>query len=104
MFAFRVGGFLLTTVATRQGKIRGFSEDDATTFLGIRYGSPPVGVRRFMAPEMSGGWAGVASATSYPNRAMQSKTLSTLGLPVGGSVAEDCLFLNLVTPSVKGKL
>lgn len=104
MFAFGIGGFLLTTVVTRQGKIRGFSEDDVTTFLGIRYGAPPVGARRFMKSEMAGSWAGVASATSYPNRAMQSKALSTLGLPVGGSVAEDCLFLNLVTPSVTGKL
>ncbi|HCD27792.1 MAG TPA: hypothetical protein DER02_09740, partial [Gammaproteobacteria bacterium] len=99
----RFKDLILSIVSTRLGRIRGFEEDGVTTFLGIRYGTPPVGARRFMPPQMAEGWQGVFAATDFPNRAMQDKTLSTLGLPVGGSISEDCLFLNLVTPSVRGE-
>jgi para-nitrobenzyl esterase len=94
----------LSTVATRLGKIRGFSEKNVISFLGVRYAAPPMGGRRFMASEMAGRWRGEYDATQFPNRAMQNRTLSTLGLPVSGSVSEDCLFLNIVTPSVSGSL
>ena len=94
----------MNTVATKIGKIRGISGNDVTSFLGVRYGEPPVGTRRFMASELAEGWNGVYEATNFPNRAMQTRSLSTLGLPVGGSLSEDCLFLNIVTPSVTGSL
>ena len=94
----------MNTVATKIGKIRGISGNDVTSFLGVRYGEPPVGTRRFMASELAEGWNGVYEATNVPNRAMQTRSLSTLGLPVGGSLSEDCLFLNIVTPSVTGSL
>ena len=94
----------MNTVATKIGKIRGISGNDVTSFLGVRYGEPPVGTRRFMASELAEGWTGVYEATNFPNRAMQTRSLSTLGLPVGGSLSEDCLFLNIVTPSVTGSL
>lgn len=94
----------LTAISTRQGRIGGVSQGEVISFLGVRYGVPPVGARRFMASEMADGWHGVYDATHFPNRAMQNRTLSTLGLPVGGSVSEDCLFLNIATPSVAGSL
>ena len=55
----------------------------AGKLLGIRYGQPATGSMRFKEAQMAGGWSGVMEATRYPNRAVQDKTLSTLGLPVG---------------------
>ena len=74
------------------------------TYLGVRYGQPPVGAMRFKASQMAEAWPGIYDATQYPNRAMQEKTLSTLGLPVGGAVSEDCLFLNIYSPKTDIKM
>ena len=72
----------MAVLATRLGKIRGFvAHDNVDAFLGVRFGQPPTGKYRFKAAVMAEGWSGVYDATEYPNRAMQSKTLSTPGLP-----------------------
>ena len=89
----------LALVSTRLGKVRGFAQGGVNTFLGLRYGQPPTGARRFKASLMAEGWQGEFAAIDYPNRAMQEKQQSTLGLPVGGATDEDCLFLNIVTPA-----
>ena len=95
----------MAVLATRLGKIRGFvAHDNVDAFLGVRFGQPPTGKYRFKAAVMAEGWSGVYDATDYPNRAMQSKTLSTLGLPVAGDISEDCLFLNLYAPKECSKL
>ena len=89
----------MALVSTRLGKVRGFAQGGVNTFLGLRYGQPPTGARRFKASLMAEGWQGEFAAIDYPNRAMQEKQQSTLGLPVGGATDEDCLFLNIVTPA-----
>ena len=91
----------MTILATALGKVRGVSDGKVNTYLGVRYGQPPVGAMRFKSSQMAEAWPGIYDATQYPNRAMQEKTLSTLGLPVGGAVSEDCLFLNIYVPNTQ---
>ena len=85
----------MSVLATALGKIRGLSDGNVNTYLGVRYGQPPVGAMRFKASQMAGAWRGIYEATEYPNRAMQEKTLSTLGLPVGGAVSEDLSLIHI---------
>lgn len=87
-------------IETRLGDIRGWREGDALHLRGVRYGQPPVGQRRFLAPLAAAPWDGVLDATEFPNRCIQPDT-GLLGEPVGAT-AEDCLFLNIVTPAADG--
>ncbi|MEL7185556.1 MAG: carboxylesterase/lipase family protein [Pseudomonadota bacterium] len=91
----------MTTLATRLGKVRGLDDGRVKTFLGVPYAEPPVGERRFKPPVMVSAWDGTRDATRFPNRAMQSEGGVSLQFkkPVAGELSEDCLYLNIDTPS-----
>ena len=91
----------LVTVDTRLGQIRGVRAAGVLHFRGVRYAQPPVREHRFWVPEASPPWTGTWDATGFPNRCMQQEG-GLLGEPVGAT-SEDCLFLNIVTPSVEGE-
>lgn len=91
----------MPTIDTRLGRVQGLDGDAVLSFLGLRFGQPPVGDLRFMPPVPAGAWDGVFDATQYPNRAMQHQTAGTLGQKVAGDLSEDCLFLNVTTPGVE---
>ena len=61
----------MTTITTRLGAIVGKSENDIQIFRGVPYAKPPLGERRFQAPEPHGPWSGTLDATRPGNRAMQ---------------------------------
>ena len=88
-------------VATSLGQVRGVRESGVLHFRGMRYAEPPVGERRFLAPLASGPWAGTLDATRFPDRCTQPDS-GLPGAPPGTPTSEDCLFLNIVTPSVTG--
>jgi para-nitrobenzyl esterase len=89
-------------IDTRRGQVRGLDGDGVMSFLGLRYGQPPVGELRFMPPVPASCWEGVYDATRWPNRAMQDKTAGSMGQTVPGRLSEDCLFLNVTTPVADG--
>ena len=92
----------MSTITTRLGKVHGLSDGKVTSFLGLRYGEPPTGTRRFLPPTAAPGWRDTFDATQYPNRAMQPASQVQPNWPVAGECSEDCLFLNVVTPSATG--
>ena len=57
-----------TTIDTRLGRITGIDRRNALAFLGIRYGKPPIGTRRFLPPEASENWSGAYDATLPHNQ------------------------------------
>jgi carboxylesterase type B len=86
------GGGLLAR--TDDGKLQGKNAEGIDQFLGVPYAAPPVGARRWQAPQPVRPWPGVRSATAYGDRCPQ--------LPSGNGPredTEDCLFLNVFTPA-----
>jgi para-nitrobenzyl esterase len=93
-------------VETSAGRVDGervAAPDGATVlrFLGVPYAAPPVGERRWRAPEPPERWHGVRPARSFGPSAPQGDPLPT---PLPGFRAdvtdEDCLTLNIWTPDV----
>ena len=75
------------------------------TFLSVPYAQPPVGPLRFRAPRPVERWEGVLQATKWPPFCVQpSMTLASKSSPVhplAQMMTEDCLYLNIWTPSLK---
>jgi carboxylesterase type B len=79
---------------TDKGAVRGLTADGVAKFLGLPYAAPPVGALRWRPPAPAARWKGVRAATSYARRCPQLP--STNG---AGSENEDCLYLNVFTPT-----
>ncbi|HEV2198681.1 MAG TPA: carboxylesterase family protein [Bryobacteraceae bacterium] len=87
---------------TSYGKVRGAVSGDIKIFKGIPYGGNTGGQNRFMPPVKPGAWTGVRDALAYGPTAPQ-----TVGERRGAAAArpaesEDCLVLNVFTPSLSG--
>ena len=93
----------MATINTRLGAIEGVDDDGVQVFLGVRYGQPPTGDRRFKAARMAGPWRGAYDATRARHRSWQPKPEGIFAELMGRDGAafsydEDCLFLNIFTP------
>ncbi|XP_052241317.1 para-nitrobenzyl esterase-like [Dreissena polymorpha] len=89
------------TVRTECGSVSGFQKDEAYSFRGIPYASPPTGSRRWQPPEplspkTGNCWRGIFPAKSYGNTCFQINPDDHTTL-IG---SEDCLYLNVLTPSL----
>src|SRR5215467_8281513 len=79
---------------TTNGPVRGLANGAVDEFLGIPYAAPPVGALRWQPPQPAASWSGVRDATQFAPHCPQ------LPSPFGqGSTSEDCLYLNVFTPS-----
>jgi len=86
---------------TSDGKIRGTLVEDIKVFKGIPYGGSTAGANRFMPPVKPMKWTSVRDTIAYGPTAPQ--TVGTGGGRAGApSEDEDCLRLNVFTPSVSG--
>ena len=76
---------------TRYGRVRGVREGGVLVFRGIRYGADTA-PRRFQRALPPQPWPGIADAVRYGPAAPQTKAEEP--------TSEDCLFLNVWTPSL----
>lgn len=98
---------IFPVVETAQGRLRGMASGGVSMFKGVRYGADTSGRNRFRPPQPPPKWAGVRDAFAYgqvapqmPNsRARAYSGLIHFDIQPGG-MGEDCLVLNLWTPSL----
>ena len=81
-------------VRTQSGPVRGVHNGAVEAFLGIPYGAPPVGDKRWRPPQPAESWNDIREAKAFG--AYCAATKSTNG---PRSEAEDCLFINVWRPS-----
>lgn len=106
--AIRAGTGIATT-RTPAGQVAGYIQDDIVTFKGIPYGADTGGANRFRPPAPPKPWTGIRSARAYGPVSPQDKGTGRLNdeeafvFQWNDSVEnEDCLRLNVWTPSVTG--
>ncbi|KAK3808425.1 MAG: Carboxylesterase [Benniella sp.] len=95
-------------VNTPVGQIQGWRDQNAFRFLGIPYAEAPVGNLRFAAPvakaPFTGTWDGLRYKGICPQTAQSAGFIPLVlsYLENGATEKEDCLNLNVYTPSLKG--
>ncbi|MEZ5383341.1 MAG: carboxylesterase/lipase family protein [Microthrixaceae bacterium] len=91
----------MTEVTTKQGTLRGTGTAHGVRFAGIPYAAPPVGKLRFRPPAPPEGWDGVRDAARFGHIAPQNASMMDAITGTEPEVhGEDCLYLNVWTPSV----
>ncbi|HEV3138718.1 MAG TPA: carboxylesterase family protein, partial [Pirellulales bacterium] len=102
---------------TAHGKVRGAVVNGISVFKGLTYGASTSGPNRFMPPQKPESWIGVRDAFEFgpisPQRAPKGsaaalaasiyapdKPASIFAYPAGVPDREDCLVLDVYTPSV----
>jgi para-nitrobenzyl esterase len=87
----------MTQVRIEQGILEGNQKHGVFRFRGVPYAAPPVGNLRWAAPQPPAAWDGGRDATTFGNSAIQ--TVNT-GIDLGAPQSEDCLYLNVWSPSL----
>jgi para-nitrobenzyl esterase len=88
-------------VTTSDGAVRGAAVPGSTVdaFLGLPYAAPPTGNLRWRPPQSPAQWRGVRDATSFAPSCPQNPTFNPFLPP--GPTSEDCLYLNVYTPTLR---
>ncbi|MFI7586764.1 carboxylesterase/lipase family protein [Spongisporangium articulatum] len=82
-------------VTTESGVVQGVVSLDHREFRGIPFAAPPVGNRRFAAPQPAASWKGERSARSFGPACPQAVPFLGIRYPTS---SEDCLYLDVRTP------
>ena len=86
-------------VTTKYGAMQGVEENGVTVFRGVPYAAPPVGERRWRAPEKPEPWEGVRVCDTYGHIAPQLHGQCAYWALESGVQDEDCLYMNIWTPA-----
>lgn len=85
-------------VRLSSGRVRGFTVDGFAEFRGIPFAAPPVGKLRWRPAEAVAPWRGVREATRFGPECEQP--LFRGQRPPPGGMSENCLTINVLTPSL----
>ena len=81
------------------GAVRGVAVSGGFAFRGLPYAAPPIGGLRWRPPRPAAHWNDVRDATRFAPSCPQSAS-GNLFLPPG-ALDEDCLYLNVSTPTLR---
>jgi para-nitrobenzyl esterase len=85
-------------IVTTAGSLRGVTSTSMRSFKGIPYAAPPIGAARWKPPTAAAKFSDVRDATKLAPHCPQPT--STFGSAM--SASEDCLYLNVFTPTSAG--
>ncbi len=83
-------------VHIKGGAVQGVAVSSGYAFRGLPYAAPPTGDLRWRPPQRPASWHGVRDASSYAPSCLQKPSLF---VPPGPQ-SEDCLYLNVSTPTL----
>ncbi|MGB0436950.1 MAG: carboxylesterase/lipase family protein [Mycobacterium sp.] len=86
-------------VKIASGTVEGFTRDGVSRWRSIPYASPPVGRLRYRAPQPVQPWPGVRYCHGFGHCAPQKRMYTLLAPGKYQQMSEDCLTLNVVTPT-----
>jgi para-nitrobenzyl esterase len=89
------------TVAVESGTLEGVVSGGVLSFKGVPFAAPPVGDFRWMPPQPAASWVGTRSADAYGPDCFQ-KPIEGDAAPLGSTLSEDCLYLNIWRPAEGG--
>jgi len=88
-------------VGIQGGAVRGMSDSGGYAFLGLPYAAPPTENLRWRPPQPPAAWRGVRDGTQFGPSCPQATKFNPFLPP--GPLSEDCLYLNVYTPTVVGR-
>jgi len=94
-----VGGRSDLVVHIEGGRVQGVATGSGFAFRGLPYAAPPVGNLRWRPPQPPVPWKGIRDASQYGASCPQPSQANLFDPP--GPQSEDCLFLNVFTPSLR---
>ena len=88
-------------VRVDSGQLQGAVDDGVVSYKGIPFAAPPVGDLRWRPPQPAAPWTGVRQATKFGADCMQGRfgPPPAPGAPSEPAPSEDCLYLNVWSPS-----
>ena len=84
-------------VTIHDGAVRGVAVTGGYAFRGLSYAAPPTGNLRWRPPQPEASWTGIRDATKYGPSCPQKPSL----FEPPGPQSEDCLYLNVSTPTLR---
>ena len=86
-------------VVIEGGAVRGVAVSGGYAFRGLPYAAAPTGNLRWRPPRPPADWTGIRDATEFAPSCPQSASFNLFFPP--GPVDEDCLYLNVSTPTLR---
>ena len=83
------------------GPVRGVAVSGGYAFRGLPYAAPPTGRLRWRPPRPQADWTGIRDAAEFAPSCPQSASFNLFFPP--GPIDEDCLYLNVSTPTLRKK-
>ncbi len=91
------------SAVTRSGPVVGTDATDHIVFKGIPFAAPPTGALRWQPPQREATWSEPLDATTFGPQSVQTEMMLEQLMGAGDSErSEDCLTLNVWTPSLDG--
>ena len=94
------------TVKTAYGPLRGYVDNGVNVFKGVPYGAATSGVNRFLPPQKPAPWTTIREATQWgqrPPQVLGGEPAEMLPTDPREPLGEDCLVMNVWTPSLTGR-